>query len=408
MGSLKPFILRKAQAAAQEETLIFERERLECILWFPPSRSRRFSALSRAICLEIRSSASAQRSFVSRRSRRRSSRASLWTTGPSRRGRRGTKEEEVEREKGRERFCSQVLTLSCSLSRRTPTASATVRLQTWRIRLRVSFLVSFLVSSASGIMICRLRAVGPILGCRLAACRLPLLSFFGSCLLDGLDEVVPARTAFWGTLVRGVDDGEGWLRLGPRHLARHRDTCLTLLRVGAYFLPMALSGVQVLTPEAPFGEKTGASPVLWPLSPCSHISHSHSFFRGLGAESSAAAAARLCQRRLGVLSLPIHLADFAETCFRSHSLIHSPLPFLLPFLLLPLSRFSALLSSLLLQRGEQGEARPAAPHTAGTSASTPRVRAPSSSPREHPPSPTPGRQVHSWCTRQDLGARCWH
>lgn len=46
------------------------------------------------------------------------------------------------------------------------------------------------------------------------------------------DKVVPARTALWGTVVHGVADDEGWLR------------------VGAYYLPMALKGIRVLTPEA--------------------------------------------------------------------------------------------------------------------------------------------------------------
>eukprot|EP00439_Symbiodinium_sp_Y106_P068204 s46_g11.t1 len=45
------------------------------------------------------------------------------------------------------------------------------------------------------------------------------------------DKVVPARTALWGTVVHGVAD-EGWLR------------------VGAYYLPMTLTGIRVLTPEA--------------------------------------------------------------------------------------------------------------------------------------------------------------
>ncbi|CAE7225485.1 nhaA [Symbiodinium sp. CCMP2592] len=46
------------------------------------------------------------------------------------------------------------------------------------------------------------------------------------------DKVVPARTALWGTVVHGVAYDEGWLR------------------VGAYYLPMALKGIRVLTPEA--------------------------------------------------------------------------------------------------------------------------------------------------------------
>ena len=63
--------------------------------------------------------------------------------------------------------------------------------------------------------------------------------------------MVPARTAFWGTLVQGFDDGEGWLRLASaaRDISPEDTLLYIFARVGAYFLPMKLSGVQVLTPE---------------------------------------------------------------------------------------------------------------------------------------------------------------
>ncbi|CAL1140892.1 unnamed protein product [Cladocopium goreaui] len=45
------------------------------------------------------------------------------------------------------------------------------------------------------------------------------------------DKAVPARTALWGSVVHGVDVGDGWCR------------------VGAYYLPMSLTGLRVLTPK---------------------------------------------------------------------------------------------------------------------------------------------------------------
>jgi len=64
----------------------------------------------------------------------------------------------------------------------------------------------------------------------------PGLEYCRSRCLD--DPEVPPRFAHWGTTVQGMDQGDGWLRVGSRGEA------------GRHYLPMALQGVSVLLPRS--------------------------------------------------------------------------------------------------------------------------------------------------------------
>ena len=56
----------------------------------------------------------------------------------------------------------------------------------------------------------------------LRACLSLLEALLGERGSPTLLQVVPARTALWGTVVHGVADDEGWLRHGPFDDARSR------------------------------------------------------------------------------------------------------------------------------------------------------------------------------------------